>query len=96
MAITITLTHLDTGNTKVLDSRQSHLVQIELQRVRRFSAPYDKNAPPIAADCEMIIDDNGKIKKYLVLRETVLLDLDKFRLYQFYMGLQLLQWLETP
>ena len=96
MAIEIHLTDSISGASMTLNDRQKNLVLVEMRRVRRFGAPDIPNAPPIAADCKMEIDDNGRIRRYYVLRETVLLDVQRRKLYQFYMGLQLLQWLTTP
>ena len=95
MATKISLTDLDSGASVTLNDRQRDLVLVELRRVRRFGVPDTPNAPPIAADCKMEIEDNGQIRRYLVLHETVLLDVKRRRLYQFYMGLQLMQWLKT-
>ncbi len=96
MATIIRLTHSISGTSITLDDRQRDLVLVELKRVRRFGTRDKPNGPPVAADCEMEIERNGKIHRYYVLSETVLLDVRKRCLYQFYMGLQLLQWLASP
>lgn len=96
MAVTVTLSDPDTGQTLILDARRRDLVLVELQRVRRFSAPYPPVSPPVAADLVLQVDDNGRPRRYVLLGRTVLLDSQRRRLSQFYMGLQLLEWLSAP
>lgn len=96
MAIEAKLTDPDSGQTLVLDDRSKNLVLVELERVRRFSAPYREDTLPIAADCVLEIDENGRKREYRVLSETVLLDVRRRRVTQFYMGIELLRWLRSP
>lgn len=96
MAIEAKLTDPDSGHTLVLDDRKKNLVLVELERVRRFSAPYRQDTLPIAADCTLEIDNNGRKREYWVLSETVLLDVHRKRVAQFYMGIELIRWLRSP
>ncbi|MGA7179688.1 MAG: hypothetical protein WBX11_08905 [Thiobacillaceae bacterium] len=96
MPETMRISEPDTGHTIILDDNRRDLVLVELQRVRRFGAPYPKESPPVAADLILEIEDDGRTRRYVLLSETVLLDTERRRVYQFYMGLQLLQWLNAP
>ena len=82
--------------SKVLDADQTRLFLQEFTRVRRFWAPdRDLNAL-IAPDCTIEVDDNGRTRKYEIQSRAVLVDRGRKRKYQFYFGLLLLEWLQSP
>ena len=91
---TITVKQPSGTRSIVLDKSRSGLFTRELGRIKKYFPEHKFNPKiGIAADCEVIID-NGKTKTiYLIFGRSVIVHPKSGKCWQFYFGLQLLEWL---
>lgn len=78
----------------VLDAGQARLFTRELRRIRRYM-PAGKHRPTIGvgADCRITIKRPAGKSEYLLFGRSVLVHPKTGKTWQFWFGLQLLEWL---
>lgn len=77
-----------------LDAVQTEMFLAELQRVtQHFVEPEDLLSRTAEDAVITVIGDSGAGRRYRLYGRVVLLDEDNDKVAQFYMGLQLLEWL---
>ena len=77
----------------VLDANQVFMVENELARVLPYAAPVDDLLVRVAPDFEMVVAGTGQPVHYEVYARSVLVDVGKKTMTQFYMGLAVMEWL---
>lgn len=93
MKVNITIKHIASGKSINLDERQTRLLLVEMRRIKSYWAKYLDNVPGVAPEIEIIIDENGKSREFRILNNNILLNVKRKRVYQFYMGYEILDWL---
>jgi len=84
----------DAGRTLALSPQQVALFEAELTRVLTMqSTPYLQNK--VAADCNISVDnEHGTVTHYQIFGDTVLVETQTRKAWQFYFGLLIMRWLE--
>jgi|SRR5580692_8006973 hypothetical protein len=86
----------DAGRTLALSPQRVALFEVELTRVLTVqSTPYLQNQNKVAADCNISVDnEHGTVTHYQIFGDTVLVETQTRRAWQFYFGLLIMRWLE--